>query len=81
MGSSSRDVLAGNLYPSLASSSSKSEDVMRQRKPHKGVIKSLQQIGCTHVLDMYSQGLMYRKARFEDDLEFNELQVCRKLSD
>ncbi|GJU96059.1 serine/threonine-protein kinase ATM isoform X1 [Tanacetum coccineum] len=74
MGNSSRDVLAGNFYPSLASSSSKSEDEMRQRKPHKGVIKSLQQIGCTHVLDMYSQGLMYRKARFQDDLEFNELQ-------
>ncbi|KAF5817319.1 putative non-specific serine/threonine protein kinase [Helianthus annuus] len=59
---------------SIPLSSSKSEDEMRQRKPHKGVIKALQQIGCTHVLDMYSQGLMYRKGRIQDDLEFNELQ-------
>ncbi|KAI3807033.1 hypothetical protein L1987_22953 [Smallanthus sonchifolius] len=72
MGNSSQDVLPENFHPSL--SSSKSEDEMRQRKPHKGLIKSLQQIGCTHVLDMYSQGLMYRKGRIQDDVEFNELQ-------
>ncbi|XP_023765032.1 serine/threonine-protein kinase ATM isoform X1 [Lactuca sativa] len=59
---------------SLSSSSSKPEDEMKQRKPHKGLIKSLQQIGCTHMLDMYCQGLMYKKGRFQDDLEFNELQ-------
>ncbi|XP_071734165.1 serine/threonine-protein kinase ATM [Rutidosis leptorrhynchoides] len=71
----SGDVLAEDFHPSSPfSSSSKSKDEMRQRKPHKGVIKSLQQIGCTHVLDMYSQGLMYRKGRIQDDSEFNELQ-------
>lgn len=64
---------------SLSSSSSKPEDEMKQRKPHKGLIKSLQQIGCTHMLDMYCQGLMYKKGRFQDDLEFNELQVCPTL--
>ncbi|KAI3684521.1 hypothetical protein L6452_33745 [Arctium lappa] len=74
MGNCSRDVVPDSFHPSLPSSSSKSEDEMRQRKPHKGLIKSLQQIGCTHVLDMYCQGLMYRKGRFQDDLEFNELQ-------
>ncbi|XP_024973398.1 serine/threonine-protein kinase ATM isoform X4 [Cynara cardunculus var. scolymus] len=74
MGNSSGDVVPENFHSSLPSSSSKSEDEMRQRKPHKGLIKSLQQIGCTHVLDMYCQGLMYRKGRFQDDLEFNELQ-------
>lgn len=72
MGDYSRDVLPESLHPF---SPSKSKDEMSQRKPHKGVIKSLQQIGCTHVLDMYSQGLMYRKGRIQDDLEFNELQV------
>ena len=80
-GNSSRDAAPENFHPSLPSSSSKSEDEMRQRKPHKGLIKSLQQIGCTHVLDMYCQGLMYRKGRFQDDLEFNELQVCPKMCD
>ncbi|XP_076932541.1 serine/threonine-protein kinase ATM-like isoform X2 [Bidens hawaiensis] len=74
MGKSSLEVLPGNFHPSLPLSSSKSDDEMRQRKPHKGVIKSLQQTGCTHVLDMYSQGLMLRKGRIQDDLEFNELQ-------
>ncbi|KAK1427643.1 hypothetical protein QVD17_16334 [Tagetes erecta] len=73
-GNSSEYVLPESFHSSLPSSSSKSEDEMRQRKPHKGVIKSLQQLGCTHVLDMYSQGLMYRKGRIQDDLEFNELQ-------
>ncbi|KAI3512910.1 hypothetical protein L1887_20232 [Cichorium endivia] len=70
MGNSFRDPVPENFNPSVPSSS----DEMRQRKPHKGLIKSLQQIGCTHILDMYCQGLMYRKGRFQDDLEFNELQ-------
>ncbi|KAL8261037.1 hypothetical protein R6Q59_025086 [Mikania micrantha] len=74
MGNSSQDELPEKLHPCLPLSSSKSEDETRQRKPHKGVIKSLQQIGCTHVLDMYSQGLMHRKGRIQDDMEFNELQ-------
>lgn len=75
MANSSRDILPVNFHPYSPLASSKSEDEMRQRKQHRGLIKSLQQIGCTHVLDMYSQGLMYRKDRFQDDLEFNELQV------
>ncbi|KAK9073522.1 hypothetical protein SSX86_007846 [Deinandra increscens subsp. villosa] len=74
MGNSSQDVLPESFHRSIPLSSSKLEDEIRQRKPHKGVIKSLQQIGCTHVLDMYSQGLMYRRGRIQDDLEFNELQ-------
>ncbi|XP_065875882.1 serine/threonine-protein kinase ATM isoform X2 [Euphorbia lathyris] len=51
-----------------------SEDEMRQRRPYKGLIRSLQQIGCTHVLDLYCQGLTSRKGQFEHDLEFIELQ-------
>ncbi|KAK3004627.1 hypothetical protein RJ639_019504 [Escallonia herrerae] len=50
------------------------EEELRQRKPYKGLIRSLQQIGCTHVLDLYCQGLSSRKGRFQHDSEFVELQ-------
>ncbi|KAK1369693.1 hypothetical protein POM88_035785 [Heracleum sosnowskyi] len=46
------------------------EDEMSIRKPYKGLIRSLQQLGCTHVLDLYSQGLTSRKGRFQHDFEF-----------
>lgn len=52
-----------------------SKEEMRQRKPYKGLVRSLQQIGCSHVLDLYCQGLTSRKGQFQYDLEFNELQV------
>ncbi|XVE54961.1 hypothetical protein DITRI_Ditri03aG0123000 [Diplodiscus trichospermus] len=45
-----------------------------KRKPYKGLIRSLQQIGCRHVLDMYCQGLTSGKGQFQQDLEFTELQ-------
>ncbi|XP_051142572.1 serine/threonine-protein kinase ATM isoform X2 [Andrographis paniculata] len=48
-------------------------DVIR-KKPYKGLIRSLQQIGCTHVLDVYCQGLSSQRGQFQHDLEFNELQ-------
>ncbi|XP_059644264.1 serine/threonine-protein kinase ATM [Cornus florida] len=51
-----------------------SEDKIKQRKPYKGLIRSLQQIGCTHLLDLYCEGLTSRKDRLEHDLEFTELQ-------
>ncbi|XP_017218492.1 serine/threonine-protein kinase ATM [Daucus carota subsp. sativus] len=50
------------------------EDETKIRKPYKGLIRSLQQLGCTHVLDLYSQGLTSRKGRFQHDFEFTELQ-------
>ncbi|KAH7550459.1 hypothetical protein JRO89_XS13G0195200 [Xanthoceras sorbifolium] len=53
---------------------STSETEMRTRKPYKGLIRSLQQIGCMHVLDMYCQGLTSQKGQFQHDLEFTELQ-------
>ncbi|XP_074316262.1 serine/threonine-protein kinase ATM [Silene latifolia] len=52
----------------------KAELEMQQRKPYKGVIKSLQRIGCAHILDLYCQGLISRQGEFQDDLEFVELQ-------
>ncbi|PRQ24322.1 putative non-specific serine/threonine protein kinase [Rosa chinensis] len=55
-------------------SNSTPDDPMRQRKPYKGLIRSLQQTGCMHVLDFYCQGLTSRKGQFHHDLEFTELQ-------
>ncbi|KAK7281904.1 hypothetical protein RIF29_10269 [Crotalaria pallida] len=49
-------------------------DEMRQTRPYKGLIRSLQQIGCTHLLDMYCQGLTSSKDQLQHDLEFAELQ-------
>ncbi|KAK1388254.1 hypothetical protein POM88_016432 [Heracleum sosnowskyi] len=50
------------------------QDEMRIRKPYKGLIRSLQQLGCTHVLDLYSQGLTSRKGRFQHGFVYTELQ-------
>lgn len=49
-------------------------DQIRQWKPYKGLIRSLQQIGCTHLLDLYCQGLTSRNDQLQHDLEFAELQ-------
>ncbi|KAJ0962868.1 hypothetical protein J5N97_027990 [Dioscorea zingiberensis] len=43
-------------------------------KPHKGLMRSLNKIGCSHVLDVYCQGLQSQKGQFQHDLEFTELQ-------
>ncbi|XP_020591737.1 serine/threonine-protein kinase ATM [Phalaenopsis equestris] len=40
----------------------------------KGLMKSLQNIGTSHVLDVYSQGLMANVKHIELDSEFTELQ-------
>lgn len=79
IGGCSRNSPPENSQPADQLSLCKSEDGMRQWKPYKGLIRSLQQIGCTHVLDLYCQGLTSRKGRFQHDLEFNELQVCLKI--
>ncbi|XP_050879903.1 serine/threonine-protein kinase ATM isoform X2 [Lathyrus oleraceus] len=51
-----------------------SEIEMKQGRAYKGLIRSLQQIGCTHVLDMYCQGLTSSKEELQYDKEFAELQ-------
>ncbi|KAK2442878.1 serine/threonine-protein kinase ATM [Trifolium repens] len=51
-----------------------SEVEMRQGRAYKGLVRSLQQIGCTHVLDMYCQGLTSSKEKLRHDGEFAELQ-------
>ena len=75
MDGSLRKIFPEHSQPTAYQSSSTLEDEMRQRKPYKGLIRSLQQLGSTHVLDLYCQGLTSRKGQFEHDLEFSELQV------
>lgn len=60
---------------STSSALSESEFGLKQRKPYKGVIRSLQQIGCAHTFDLYSRGLASCRGEFQHDLEFVELQV------
>ncbi|CAJ1975137.1 unnamed protein product [Sphenostylis stenocarpa] len=61
----------GSAHPSSFASEA---NEMRQSRPYKGLIRSLQQIGCTHVLDMYCRGLTSSKDQHQHDLEFTELQ-------
>ncbi|KAF5933201.1 hypothetical protein HYC85_029372 [Camellia sinensis] len=69
------DGTSKKLSPELSQPTVRYSEVdIRQRKPYKGLIRSLQQMGCTHVLDLYCQGLTSRKGQFEHDLEFTELQ-------
>ncbi|KAK7852517.1 serine/threonine-protein kinase atm [Quercus suber] len=74
MDDSSRYLSSEETQPTNHLSVSKLEDEMTHRKPYKGLIRSLQQIGCMHVLDLYCQGLTSRKGQFQHDLEFAELQ-------
>lgn len=47
----------------------------REWKYYKGLMRSLQQMGCSHVLGMYYLGLGQQKPAFLDHSEFKELQV------
>ncbi|KAK9995769.1 hypothetical protein SO802_020455 [Lithocarpus litseifolius] len=75
MDGSSRYLSSEETQPTNHLSVSKLEDEITHRKPYKGLIRSLQQIGCMHVLDLYCQGLTSRKGQFQHDLEFAELQL------
>ncbi|XP_038683516.1 serine/threonine-protein kinase ATM isoform X2 [Tripterygium wilfordii] len=68
------NMLLESNQPTSYLSAPKLENEMRQRNSYKGLIRSLQHIGCTHVLDFYCQGLTSRKQHFLCDLEFIELQ-------
>ncbi|KAH6798041.1 Serine/Threonine-kinase ATM-like protein [Perilla frutescens var. hirtella] len=73
--------ISGSTYSSMENSQraehasfSKTKHGVMQKKPYKGLIRSLQKIGCSHLLDVYCQGLTSQKGRFQHDLEFTELQ-------
>ncbi|KAK6920707.1 Phosphatidylinositol 3-/4-kinase, catalytic domain [Dillenia turbinata] len=60
--------------PTARNMLSASGDRTRQRMPFKGLIRSLQRIGCTHLLDTYCHGLTSKEGQFQHDSEFTELQ-------
>ncbi|KAK1280443.1 Serine/threonine-protein kinase ATM [Acorus gramineus] len=50
------------------------EKDMEQWKSCKGLMRALQNTGCTHILDVYCRGLVNQKGHFQSDSEFTELQ-------
>lgn len=71
--SSSRSLSLGQAGPTKSSFALEADGI-RQGRAYKGLIRSLQQIGCTHVLDMYCHGLTSSKEELRHDREFAELQ-------
>nr|XP_012571741.1 serine/threonine-protein kinase ATM isoform X3 [Cicer arietinum] len=71
---SSRSLSLEQAGPAKSSYFATEVDEIRQSRAYKGLIRSLQQIGCTHVLDMYCQGLTSSKEELRHDREFAELQ-------
>lgn len=74
--------ISGSTYSSKENSQqeehasfSKTKHGIVQKKPYRGLIRSLQKIGCSHLLDVYCQGLTSQRGQFQHDLEFIELQV------
>uniref|UniRef100_K3XE23 Serine/threonine-protein kinase ATM n=1 Tax=Setaria italica TaxID=4555 RepID=K3XE23_SETIT len=66
----------GNLTGSVltGSSASRAEDKMLNCKMHKGLMRSLQKTGCSHVLDVYCEGLTHLKGSLQQDAEFIDIQ-------
>jgi ataxia telangiectasia mutated family protein len=57
------------------SSAFRPEDKMVNCKMHKGLMRSLQKTGCSHVLDVYCEGLTHQKGSLQQDAEFIDIQV------
>ncbi|PVH39126.1 hypothetical protein PAHAL_5G442300 [Panicum hallii] len=66
----------GNLTGSLMTGPSafRAEDKMLNWKMHKGLMRSLQKTGCSHVLDVYCEGLTHQKGSLQQDAEFIDIQ-------
>ncbi|EPS70319.1 hypothetical protein M569_04441, partial [Genlisea aurea] len=47
---------------------------IERKRPYKGLIRSLEQMGCKHLLDVYCQGLTSQREQSQNDQEFIELQ-------
>ncbi|XP_047054644.1 serine/threonine-protein kinase ATM isoform X1 [Lolium rigidum] len=65
---------AGTVLPKSSDVSSKAEDKILNWKTHKGLMRSLQKTGCSHVLDFYNQGLTNQNACLQQDSEFIDIQ-------
>ncbi|XP_062191304.1 serine/threonine-protein kinase ATM isoform X2 [Phragmites australis] len=66
--------LAGTVLTAPSVVSSKAEDKMLNWKMHKGLMRSLQKTGCSHVLDVYCEGLTHQKGCLQQDAEFIDIQ-------
>ncbi|KAI3914770.1 hypothetical protein MKW98_002006 [Papaver atlanticum] len=71
---SQRNLLQEHSHGSHQLPFPKSEADIHQKKSYKGLMRSLQQTGCTHLLELYCQGLTSQSSQFEHDSEFTELQ-------
>lgn len=67
--------LAGTALTGPSAVSSKADEKMLNWKMHKGLMRSLQKTGCSHVLDFYCQGLTNQKACLQQDSDFIDIQV------
>ncbi|WOL02921.1 serine/threonine-protein kinase ATM [Canna indica] len=61
-----------SVAASVSSSQAKEESI--NWKLHKGLMRSLQKTGCTHVLDVYCQGLTSYNGYLQHDSEFADMQ-------
>lgn len=67
--------LTGSVLTGPSTVSSRAEDTMLNWKMHKGLMRSLQKTGCSHVLDVYCEGLSHQKGCLQQDAEFIDIQV------
>lgn len=67
--------LAGTALTGPSDVPSKAEEKMLNWQMHKGLMRSLQRTGCSHVLDVYCQGLSNQKSCLQQDSEFIDMQV------
>ncbi|KAG9138050.1 hypothetical protein Leryth_001298 [Lithospermum erythrorhizon] len=73
VGDSSMNAARDDSFEEFDTCNSGAGDAM-PRNLFQGLIRSLQQIGCTHVLDVYCRGLSSQYAWVQQDLKFTELQ-------
>uniref|UniRef100_A0A0D3EIP8 Serine/threonine-protein kinase ATM n=1 Tax=Oryza barthii TaxID=65489 RepID=A0A0D3EIP8_9ORYZ len=66
--------LAGTALTVPSDVPSKAEEKMLNWQMHKGLMRSLQKTGCSHVLDVYCQGLSNQKSCLQQDSEFIDIQ-------
>uniref|UniRef100_A0A0E0FF12 Serine/threonine-protein kinase ATM n=1 Tax=Oryza nivara TaxID=4536 RepID=A0A0E0FF12_ORYNI len=66
--------LAGTALTGPSDVPSKAEEKMLNWQMHKGLMRSLQKTGCSHVLDVYCQGLSNQKSCLQQDSEFIDMQ-------
>nr|CAD1842809.1 unnamed protein product [Ananas comosus var. bracteatus] len=64
---------SGKLYADGSHASFRGEKVVNWEL-HKGLMRSLQKTGCTHLLDVYCQGLVNQKGYFQHDSELTDIQ-------